>query len=93
MSNLSVPQSQSYGQALDLTRTATELELEAVTHEITVYFTQCGGCDEEISLYHAQCDEMIRLANGDVEAETHLLLANAKQTYRELFARNWAVSK
>ena len=100
MSNLSlspntnsVNRTHAYYEALEANRTPEAVELETVTHYVTLWFMAHPDCSDEIDQYQKSQDAMRKLA-GETDCEhddteTYLLLTDAKQWYVSLYAHRW----
>lgn len=73
-----------------LTRTADEIELESVNHELAKFYSKYSGFQEEIQQYKTTQDYLETVAGQDDAGATHLLLTLAKDQYRLVTGREWA---
>jgi hypothetical protein len=74
---------------LEMTRSASAIELETVNHYLTLWFCQHSECQDEVSEYKAAQRYLDAVAGSDDDAATYLQLTLAKDYFRSLYGREW----
>lgn len=78
-----------YAQELEDSRSFISIEIETLSHHITLWYAAHPECRAEIAAYKARLAFLDYQAGEDDLAAQHLLLTAAKDEYRILFGIKW----
>jgi hypothetical protein len=84
---------QTPGQLIDQSRSEIAIQIEAISHMLTVWFMSHKGCSDEIEQYNAAIDHMHDLAGDDSEVASYLHYTLARDWFRSLYGHNWEGAK